>query len=294
MEIASNDQLRNRIAKLLLLFSLLLNTSSMWAQNKPSQSKLLITNHTLLGWSQFEFLDTYLSGIPYQGHALELSNTGRRMLSTHTSDWFLRSDFDVKFGMAENEPSTATMTYSTANLGMGLQYQMEPVEHLKLLVGGTWDSDFGFRYSSRDVNNCMNVDLSTNLNIVASFQYDFLMSRHPLKLMIDLKTPVFGLMCVPERGASYYEIFEFEQLSDVLKVSSLHNKNAIYAQAFVQVPLRNIRLNVGFQYESLEYLANNVYVGRSGLNMLVGLCYDFSLFGGRRNHAAASMIETEW
>lgn len=294
METPSNDSLRNRRSKKLLFFWLLLGSNLVLAQRNVDEPKLLITNHTLLGWSQVEFLDTYLSGIRYRGNAFQLSNIGRRIWSPHTQNWFLRSDFDARFGLAKNIPATASMTYAAANLGLGFQYQVKVVEHVKLLVGSTWDADFGMRYSSRDVNNYLNVDLSTNLNLVASLRYDFRLNAYPLKLLVDLKTPVVGLMCVPERGASYYEIFTFEGVDDLMEVSSLHSKNGLNAQVLLQIPMRNLQLDVGFQYEYLRYESNNVYVGRNGLNLQLGLSYDFSLFGGRKNKAVSNMLGTEW
>jgi hypothetical protein len=268
--------------------------SGMEAQTKADDVKLLITNHTFIGMGRLESLDNYLSDLPYDGATFQFRNTGRRLLGADRTQSFIRSDLDFKIGSLKNQPSTATISFASLNIGAGMQYQLNTPIDIKCLLGWLWDGDFAVRRSSREVNNNINVDLSTNINLAATFKYDVTLFKFPLRILLDAKAPVFGMMFVPQRGASYYEIFILDNFKDVGHFSSFLSKNALNSQLIFQVPLQNLVLDLGIQSDYMKYRANNVFVKHNYLALQIGLCYDFNFFGGRKHSPLSTMLSTEW
>lgn len=262
---------------------------------EPAESMYLLSSITTqYGWSLLNLTDGYLSDLPYSGYGLHVSSTTRRLLSPENQRLSQRVDFSLNGGAASNAPQSAFISYLGGNLGYGLQSHFVPVRNLQMLLGGTVDSEFGAKMYSRDVNNAFNMDLALNLNLAATFRYDLQLWQKALRFQIDLRSPIFGLQFVPERGESYSEIFLLGSTDKLFHLSSLHNRNGLNMHYMIQLPLKRTVLNLGFQTDYLKYVANGMFFKRNITSMQVGVTYDLITFGGRKNKAPAHFISSEW
>jgi hypothetical protein len=125
-------------------------------------------------------------------------------------------------------------------------------------------------------------------------RYDLTLGHKPVRLQVDLRSPLLGLMFVPVRGESYSEIFYLGSSDNLFHGTSLHNKNGLNIRYLVQVPLKRSVLNIGFQTDYLSYEANGMFFRRNITSMSVGTTFDLVAFGGRLNKAPAHFISAEW
>lgn len=268
--------------------------SSVSAQQSEEPKYILTSQTNQFGLSTMDLTDAYLSDLPYSGYGLQYNSTARRLLSTQSKRFSMRTDLNVHTGLVMNQPQSASITYFGGSMGYGLQAQFRPLRNVQVLVGGIWDAELGVKSYSREVNNAFNMDLATNLNLAATIRYNLTVMEHQIRLQADLRSPLLGLMFVPERGASYSEIFYLNSYENLFHLTSLHNKNGLNIRYLIQIPLKKTVLNLGFQTDNLKYAANDMIFRRNITSMSVGASYDFVLFGGRKNAAPSRFISSEW
>lgn len=264
------------------------------AQQLAEKNYLLTSVTTQYGWSMLNLTDAYLSNLPYSGYGLQFSTTSRRFAKAKNDRISLRTDINLNAGASMNEPQSATISYIGGNVGYGVQVHFKPLRNVQVLLGGEWDAEMGLKAYSRDVNNVVNIDLATNLNLAATFRYDLPVWKNRIRLQADIRTPLLGLMFVPVRGESYSEIYYLHSYENLFHFTSLHNKNGLNIRYLVQIPLKNSILNIGFQTDYLKYAANNMVFRRNIVSMQVGASYDLIQFSGRKNGAPAHFVSSEW
>ena len=264
------------------------------AQESADKNYLLTSVTTQYGWSMLNLTDAYLSDLPYSGYGLQFNTTSRRFANANNDRISLRTDINLQAGVSMNEPQSASISYIGGNVGYGVQAHIKPLRNVQVLLGGEWDAEMGLKAYSRNVNNVVNIDLATNLNLAATIRYDVPVWKNRIRLQADIRTPVLGLMFVPVRGESYSEIYYLHSYENLFHFTSLHNKNGLNIRYLVQIPLKHSILNIGFQTDYLKYAANNMVFRRNIMSMQVGASYDLIQFGGRKNRAPTHFVSSEW
>ena len=268
-------------------------SSVIFAQNTDDKKYLLTTKTNTTGISTISLLDPYLSPLTYNGLAISVSEDARRFLSTENTRISTQSIFNLQAGILLNKALSSDLMYLAANCGWGMSYHFSPVKRLKLLVGGLWDIDFGLKDMERNVNNPVNLDMSTNLNLTALLRYAIPLRRKTLQLQLALQTPVLGYMFVPKSGASYYEMFDLGNLTDAFHFSSLYNKRGLNSAFTVYVPFNRAVWHFGAKANVLRYSANNLVFNRNEISLLFGTSFDTFNFAGRKNKAPKNFISTQ-
>lgn len=193
-------------------------------------------------------------------------------------------------GIALNKALTSDILYLGVNFGYGMEYRLNPINGIKIQVGGIWDVDFAMKNLERNINNPVNLDMATNLNLSAQATYDIVLKRKTLKLNLALQTPVLGCMFVPRSGASYYEMFELGNLTDAIHFSSIHNKRGVMGTFSVEVPFRRSVWNFGLRFNELRYAANELVFNRNEFSLLIGTTFDGIRFAGTKNQKPKNFI----
>jgi len=279
--------------KNIFLSILFLISSFLYAQTDTGQKYLLTTKTNTLGMTMLNLIDPYLSPLPYSGIGFIYNHESSRFLSLQNTNVSMQSKTNVVAGLALNPAFTASMTYLGLNYGWGRQYHFRPLKDLQVRAGGLWDIDFGFKSVLRNVNNPVNIDIATNLNLTGVAIYDIATRNKLLKLRLDLSTPVLGCMFVPRGGASYYELFELGNLAGTTHFSSLHNKRGIHGILSVDIPFNHSVWRYGISYQGLKYSANEMVFKRNEISIIVGTTFDVITFAGRKNRAPANFISTD-
>jgi hypothetical protein len=278
-----------KIIFLSCIFILAINIS---AQNEDEKKYILSTNKSSIIFSTLNFTDPYLSPLPYCGLGVSYISDINSLLSPERTNISMQSKLNMATGLLLNPASTATMIYFGMNYGRGIQYYFQPVNGLQLWAGGLWDIDFGYKEIERNVNNPINFDLSTNLNLTGLASYDIHLQKRSLKIQLAVQSPLIGCMFVPNGGASYYEIFELGNMTNTIHFSSLHNKRGINGTFSMNVPFRYSTWRFGIGFKSLKYTANDLVFKRNELSLLIGTTFDFAKFSGMKNKAPKNFIST--
>lgn len=290
-------KIKNHIFFCCLSFAILVQ-----AQQTDEQKYALTTSVTTYGLSVISILDPYLSPLNYSGNlstlniidkAFHYTNLNRHFLSPNNQNVSTQSCYNYLFGATFNPTYSAMILYYGQNMGRGFHYHLRPQKGMHLLVGGVMDLDFGMKLNSRNINNPVNVDLSTNLNLSAVLMYDFVLLKRPMQLQFKLENPLLGCMFVPLQGASYYEIFQLGDMSNAFHFSSLHNKQGVDETISLDVPFSRSIWRFGLNFHNLKYTANDMVFRRSEFSLMVGTTFDYVTFTGLKNKAPKNFVSTK-
>jgi hypothetical protein len=267
-------------------------SSAISAQSSDDQKHLLTTKTNTFGFTTLHFIDPYLSPLNYSGSGFDFNHESRRFLSLNNTNISIQNKFYLATGIAYNPAKTGSMLYFGANYSVGMHYHFRPAKGLQLLAGGSWDVDFGFKDLTRNVNNPVNLDMATNLNLSGLARYDIPLRRRTLRLQLAIETPVLGWMFVPTAGASYYEMFELDNHSGITHFSSVFNKRGLNPKLTVDVPFARSTWRFGLSYQGLKYKANDMVFKRNTFSLMVGTTMDVISFAGRKKQAPHNFIST--
>jgi len=265
-------------------------SSLLSAQSKIDNMYLLQTKTNTFGLSTINLTDPYLSPLIYNGLGLRSQFENHRLLKLDNNNISTQSKLNLTGALAFNPTNTASMLYFGANYGWGLHYHFRPLEQLQLLAGGLIDIDFGFKNIPRNVNNPVNVDLATNLNLSGLAIYIIQTRKRLLKLQLSAQSPIFGYMFVPKVGSSYFEMFSLWNLTGATHITSIHNKRGINGTFSIDVPFNYSTWRLGFRYEKLKCTANDLVFKKEEISLLIGTTFDVAKFSGRKNVAPKNFI----
>jgi len=267
-------------------------SSTIFAQNMEEQKYLLTTHTNTFGLSTLSFIDPYLSPLTYSGMGIRYESVSRRFLSPENTNISMQSKLNLEAAVTENPATTSSMNYLGINYSWGLHYHFRPREGLRLLAGALLDADLGIKDVPRNVNNPVNMDMNTNLNLSGIAMYDVFFWKRTFTLQLTMQTPVMGCMFVPGSGASYYEMFELGNLKDAIHFSSLHNKRGLNSAFTIAVPFNRSVWRFGCGLNLLNYSANDMVFRKNEFTFTVGTTFDMVTFGGRKNKAPRNFITT--
>ena len=260
------------------------------AQTDEKQNFLLTSATNSLQYQSLEIIDPYLSPLVYGGSGFGYDYQSQRYLGVRSLHFSRMQQLKMSWGNIYNPSHTAAMTVVGANYGWGIHYHFKTIGKLHLQFGGLADLDFGLKYLARNVNNPVNVDMATNINLSGLVFYDFSLFKRKLKLIMDVKSPLLGCMFVPYSGASYYEMFSLGNTSNTIHFSSLHNKRGLDVDLRLEVPLRKSVWQVGVGLETMKWKANDLVFNRHIVRIILAKKFDFITFGGNRNKAPINFI----
>jgi hypothetical protein len=262
------------------------------AQSLSEQKYLFTTKASTYNLSLLTIVDPYLSPLTYTGVGVSYGESSRRYFSADNTKWSMQDNLSRSVGVLLNPAFTSEMLYAAINYGWGANYHFRVNEQFRILAGGLWDVDFGLKTVSRNVNNPVNLDMATNLNLTGLLIYDYRMFRNTLHFQVSMQTPVLGYMFVPPGGASYYDIFELGNLSDAFHFSSLHNKRGLIHTYSVDVPFNHSVWRFGLHFQNLKYMANSMVFKNNEVSLQVGTTFDVISFGGKKRGAPRNFIST--
>ena len=272
------------IAKTGLLF-LLFSYTSIFAQ----EAKNTITSR---GWSlgvgEVSVYDEYLSPLVYTGTIFRADYESMHFISDSNNKLSLQQTFMVSGGMTDNEAKTNSIFYFSLRPGIGMHYHFRPMPNLKILVGGVWDLFFASKYNFNNGNNPYSADLSTQINVSAIAQYTLNIKKFPIMFRYSVRSPLAGVMFVPEYGASYYEMFSLGKLGNAIHFSSLNNSVAWNSSLTADLMFKGMILRLSYLHDYEKHNANSLHFESMQNVVELGTVINFSIFDRGKRRAPAS------
>jgi hypothetical protein len=247
----------NRLLFLLILFLLVGNTVGIQAQTPPEAVQMQ-SRDTRWGIGVAEIHDSYLSGLNYTGLNLQYNSEVAAFLSKERTDLVYWYRSNARFGLLFNPAGTSMMQSYRYEEALGLNYRGGFLENTGIQAGLFADAGIGAKYIARNVNNPFNLDAYTNLNISAGGSVPYDLFGKLVYLDWKLQMPLAGLMFVPENGASYYEMFSFENQQHMIHFASLHNQIGLKADLSARFTFLKHDMTLGYRSETLRYSANQL------------------------------------
>ncbi|VBB48281.1 conserved exported hypothetical protein [uncultured Paludibacter sp.] len=287
--ISKNLSIKREKTKIFFIFLLSASfTVSLFSQTQETQTYNLVTNSNTFGIGSSFILDPYLSPFEYSGWHVEYQNEHQQYISSKDTLFSIKNRFNFQLGEAKHPTRINSMLFFNGNYDLGFHYHWRPVYNLTFQFGGSWDMDLGGKYISRNVNNPFSLDLYSNLNASASTNYKFRVNffnwfSQNFRAEYGVRTPLLGVMFVPEQGVSYYELFSLNNLKDAFHFSSIHNRRAILQYLNLDIPVRFTTFRIGFVQDFLQYKANDIIFHKNNLSVQVGCVVDFYVFRGTKN-----------
>jgi hypothetical protein len=278
--------------KRILILYLIFVCTTLWAGNPEDKKYLLTTNLNSVGFSTISMTDPYLSPTNYSGIGLNYSHEDRRFFNPENTTLSMQDKLVLSSGLMLNPIGNSALTYLGFNYGWGINYSFRLRKDIRVLGGGLWDVDFGFKYMARNINNPANVDLATNLNLTGLLQYDIQTRRRTMKLEMALQSPILGCMYVPLGGASYYDMFELGSFTSAIHASTLFNKRGLLQTYAISIPFNQVVWRFGLRFNNLIYKANDMVFTKNEYSLLIGTTFDAIHFGGRKKTAPQNFIST--
>lgn len=284
-----------KIKQFFFIALMLIVSLQLWAQTQDEQKPKLVTVHQTFGLSQLHVADHYLSPITYSGSGLSFEQSTHTLFKANRPKWSQMISVRAQGSVLYNAQGTSSMNFAQGSFSYGINYHLRPASQLMVLVGGFADVDVALKNISRNVNNPVNADLSTNLQAMATAIYRLQWGKRVVRLNLQCQAPLLGAMFVPQQGGTYYEMFSLMNLNNTIHFSTLHNKQGGRVAFYVDFDLKRSEWRVGINAENLVHTANNHYFERKSTTIFVGYNYHMHSFSGKRNAASGNYAKAiEW
>lgn len=241
-----------------------------------------------LGVGQAYLYDEYLSPLAHEGLALKFSNGNFKPLKWGQSDPLTNSNKEAKWFNqlrlslnAADCLSTASSTVLYGNLDIRNSIFKKIISRPQWNVYmGTYASiSGGGRYCAQNGNNPGSIDALFDLGITAIADYDFSLLGKALKLRYQGSLALGGVAFSPEYAESYYEIFYLKNSHNIVKFTSLNNKQDWVQQLSLDIPFTNHKSAFRMSYwnEGRISLLNNIRIRNLSDYFSVGYIHYFKI-----------------
>ena len=242
-----------------------------------------VNEGTLIGIGRYDIGNTYLSpssdaNASYTGMGLRVLNERMRLVDTRLS---AQQILHVDLSLTSNPAATISAMSGVIDYSYGYHYSFHPANRLKILTGAAARGMFGFIYNTQSANNPTALNFDIDLNLSAAALYTLSLRNRPFTLRYQVEAPLAGVLFAPDYGQSYYEIFGLGNMTDVVRFSSLHNKQVIRNYLTVDIPLRTWTLRAGYLSSLYRTDINNIRSHHYSHSFMIGLVKEFISFGGR-------------
>ncbi|GAB1416386.1 hypothetical protein MASR2M117_17920 [Paludibacter sp.] len=235
-----------------------------------------------IDFSVVELVDPYLSSLNYTGVGVRFESDYNRYFDPSLPVLSSYSRVSGLFAMTMNPKLTATIVYVGGDCAVGMLYEYREFKNFILKGGGNISLDVGYKINSRNVNNPMNVDLSTNLNGMLDLKYVLQARKRTMHLGTKIEFPIIGCMFAPYPGLSYYELTSSKSYAEAIHFSSFHNKQGIKQDISINVPFNRSTWKFGVRLNQLKYLAGSHQYRFNEFSLIIGSVFDNINFSGKK------------
>lgn len=222
-----------------------------------------------LGVGKTYLFDDYLSPLPHEGSSYRFSTEHFIPLKWGLSDQLLPSFENAKwfsqFCLSLN-PVYAQSAVGSSLLHVNLDIRNSVLKQIiyapvwSASVGGYAALSGGGRYCIQNGNNPGSIDAMFDLGMTVMTSYGFSFRGKRIKIRYLGSLALAGLAFSPEYAESYYEIFYLKNYRNIIRVTSLNNKQLWKQQFSMDIPLsgRKSSLRLSYWNEGRVSLLNNI------------------------------------
>lgn len=243
----------------------------------------LWTSNSTVGIGGVSLRVPYLSPYSYKGWEGKIEHQKYRDLEGHFEGFRISSTIHLKGGLSFHPAKSSAMLHLNGDVLLGLQRYWMPLDNLLILGGGGWHVGAGGKYLPRNINNPFSLDFYSGGSGLLDVTYQCQIWGIPLSLGYGMRVPLLGVMFVPNKGATYYEIFALKNYANTIHISSLHNRQGIAQQFNIDMHLNPMTIRMGLGQDFLRYQANGMVFERKSLTVYIGTSLKLYRFWRRKS-----------
>lgn len=229
---------------------------------------------TSFGFGSYQLKDTYLSPFIYRGW-------GGRILNERITQ--LQPLFSRQRIISVDLATTRNPAENVNDFGIFMDYAQAYYYHavdnndFNILVGSSVYVMGGFIYNTRNGNNPLSAKADINLNLSFMLEYTLWIKKRPVRFRYQGMLPFAGVFFAPHYGASYYEMFNEGNLSDVVAFNSFHNKFDLKNYITIDIPIHAQTLRLGYMSNYYNSDINNLQTRIFSNTLMIGWVKSFYL-----------------
>ncbi len=253
------------------------------AQYETDELPKAMNEGTLIGIGTSQIKDTYLSPFNYTGWGARILNERIKVIGAGNGRFSRQQIINVDLSSTKNPAENVNDFSAFVDYSLSYHYRLHITPNLKILSGLSAHLMGGFIYNTRNGNNPMSAKVDIDLGLSVIMLWRLKINKLPLTFRYQGELPFSGAFFSPEYGASYYEMFNVGNLSDIISFNSFHNKFAIKNYITVDIPVRGIMLRMGY-LNSLYYTdINDIKTRVISNTFMIGWVKEFISLGGKRS-----------
>jgi hypothetical protein len=252
------------------------------AQSEQEEPPRVMNEGTLIGVGTSHIKDTYLSPFNYSGWGMRILNEQMKVIRSGNGRFSRQQIINVDISSTKNPAENVNDFAAFVDYSLGYHYRLDIIPDFRILAGTTAHLLGGFIYNTRNGNNPLSAKTDIDLGFSMIALWNFHIKTLPLTLRYQAELPFAGLFFSPEYGASYFEMFNLGNLSDVVAFNSFHNKFALKNYLTIDIPIRSFTLRLGY-LGSLYYSdAKDIKTRVISNSFMIGWVKEFIPLCGKR------------
>lgn len=259
----------------IILMALCLGTTALHGAEPTDTAAVdrhvLSTVYSLEAGGEHAF-NTYLSPLAQTGCNFALSGQWSRPFAGPHRDMDIKARANV--GFLQNPARNADMN----DIGISLSWQANqaftPLPGLTLKAGAGALVDAGLLYLPRNSNNPVAARAWLGLTLNGAATYRLRLRGKTLRLIEEVSLPSLGVFFSPHYGESYYEIY-LGNHSGLARCGWWGNHFAIDNLVAVEIPVRSIRLRLGYRLNMLNSIASHIDSRITTHSFVLGIATDW-------------------
>lgn len=268
-----------RITGLLLLCFCIIRLS---AQSIQEELPRAMNEGTLIGAGTSHVKDTYLSPFNYSGWGVRILNERMKIIGPGNGNFSRQQIINVDISSTKNPAENVNDFGAFVDYSLGYHYRFDAVPGFRVLAGTSAHLLGGFIYNTRNGNNPLSAKIDIDLGVSLIALWNFRIKRLPLTLRYQAELPFVGVFFSPEYGASYYEMFNLGNLSDVVTFNSFHNKFTLKNYFTIDIPVRSFTLRLGYLNNLYYSDTKNIETRIISNSFMIGWVKEFIPLGSKR------------
>ncbi|MDR1403294.1 MAG: DUF3316 domain-containing protein [Tannerellaceae bacterium] len=252
------------------------------AQSREEELPKAMNEGTLIGVGTSHVKDTYLSPFNYSGWGLRILNERMKITGLGRDNFSRQQIINVDISSTKNPAENVNDFAAFADYALGYHYRLDVVPGFRVLTGMSAHLSGGFIYNIRNGNNPLSAKIDVDGGFSLITLWNFRMNKLSFTLRYQGELPLAGVFFSPEYGASYYEMFNVGNLSDVLAFNSFHNKFALKNYVTLDIPVESFTIRLGY-LNSLYYSdAKSIQTRIISNSFMIGWVKEFIPLGSKR------------
>lgn len=213
---------------------------------------------TQLGLKQTTLKDTYLSPLAYKGFGITLNTEKINFWLKDNTNFLRQKRLSVSLITTHNPAKTSNEFGSSFKYSYGLLKKLYNNEVQRLYLGANLSGDLDLLYHTQNSNNPFNMHLGANLGASILLLRSFKIFKFPIRLRLQMDTPLLGVFFMPEYGHSYYEMFSLNNKGNATHFASLHNQQRLHSTCSFDFDLWNCTMRISWYNDLFRQQANSL------------------------------------